>query len=146
MRLIVAVLLLLTVSVTVLLVWRDRYARVVAMRRLLREAAEFARKRLAETAKTTQDVAEQGWDYLRLVSFTDQALDYATISDLRNFREVSEKKAKDRKLPFNGAVAVAEYLERAAPRLRLDQIDPRFHMPDNFQQYVDHAAWPVKDA
>ena len=117
-------------------------ARVRKVKALLREAEEFHEKH-GETVKKFSDdsVHEAAWRMTRMFTFLQMAFAGERNAELAKFQDREHQKHKEAGAAFDPDRTIAKYLRELRKRVKGDDLDPSFHMPDTYAQFYKTDAW-----
>lgn len=116
--------------------------RLVAMRRLLTEAASLASGKwrdLQHGDERLEEALGATWFLLEVIpEFLDRSFVFPKRREYGDFLKAEETKRGD---DYRIENAASGYLSRLASRISDTDIDPHFLLPDSFEQF-DPQAWP----
>lgn len=121
----------------------DDGTRVKKMQEVLLEAARSFRERRIPT--DVDATIEKAVRYYTMLVFLTQGFAHRVKPDFDAFMRAEEQKTGGPRSPLDGPTAsddrVARYLEDLAKRLKADDLDDGFLIPDKWSQY-DAWSWP----
>lgn len=115
--------------------------RVQAMRRLLYEAAASCRTLRRTERETIESVGPFVRMDLNLQQFLTMGFAHHVRRDFDSMRNDEREKWSEAGRTFLTELFYADFLEHLAQRLRSDDLDPGFHIPQTYKQFEDADRW-----
>jgi hypothetical protein len=105
------------------------------MKKLLAEAADFHHT-YSEKPKRFEDdsVHEAAWRMTKIFSFLEMAFAGGRNGELAKYQDREHQKHKAADAPFDPDRTIAKYLRDLRKRIKADDLDLSFHMPDTYAQ------------
>lgn len=122
--------------------WSLPWTKVGRLKELLRQAAEELRKHEGE--RLTFEGGQVHAAAARMVkvhTFVQMALGDEAMTRMIKYQDAEHRKHKEANEQFNPDAAMARYLQRLRSELKPSDVDPGFHFPDNFTQFLKQDGW-----